>query len=167
MQDAEQRRIQQGIRMYNDHSRPFPLIDDTVQTDQSRAVSLQRSMSTKANDLSRTFFSRKNIDHLQSRLRYEIHKRMAIHIDRQSEEDLVIVMRHVYMMYSRNIGGRAELERLNELVLREVVPMVGSNVAMHLTYLRDASTLPTPLPRGQATGVKGTKTMELFRPLKG
>jgi hypothetical protein len=165
MQD-DQRRIQEGVRMYRDHSRPFSLFDQ-VQTDEPREVSLQRSSGTQSNELSRAFYSPKNIAHLQTRLQQEIKKQMGLMIDRQSEEELTIVMRYVYMMHSRNTGGRAELERLNELVLREVVPNVGANVAMYLTYLRDASTLPTPLARGQATSVKGTKTMELFRPLKG
>lgn len=150
--------------VYDMQELPFTLYD-AINTPESRTVSMTRSTHKQASELSQAFFCESNIDYLQRRLQAEIRKRTGYAIDRQSEEQLLIVMRYVYMQSSRNVGGRAEVQRLNELVLREIVPQVGAGLAQYLGYLRDASTLPTPIPRGQATSLKGTKTTELFKGL--
>lgn len=141
---------------------PFPLYE-SLQPALGPDDALQRSTHLQPTELSRLFFSTRNIDRLQKRLGMEIRNRMGYSIDRQSDEQLLIVMRYVYMQSSRNEGGMAEVHRLNELVLREIVPQVGAGVAQFMAYLKDASTLPTPMPRGMATSVRGTKTTELFK----
>lgn len=141
---------------------PFSLYDGSVGTQESRNVSMVRSTHLQPNALSASFFGNANLDALQRRIQQEIRKRTGYVIDRQSDEQLLIVMRYVYMQSARNTGGAAEVRRLNELVLREVVPQVGAGLAQYLGYLRDASTLPTPIARGQATSIKGTKTTQLF-----
>lgn len=142
---------------------PFSLYDANpgLATD----VALQRSIGLQLNDTSAMFFSQQNVDRLQRRLQLEIRKRMGYSIDRQSDDQLVIVMRYVYMQSGANEGGMDEVQRLNELVLAEIVPQVGAGLAQFVAYLKDASTLPTPIPRGTATSIKGSKTTELFRPL--
>jgi hypothetical protein len=148
--------------VYDIFEAPFALFDRTP-TPEDTAVGMQRSTHQQPTAVSQRFFGRQNVDLLQRRLRDEVRKRTGYEIDRQSDEQLLIVMRYVFMQSGRNAGGEAEVRRLNELVLRETVPQVGSGLAQYLGYLRDASTLPTPIPRGQATSVKGTKiTDELF-----
>jgi len=112
-----------------------------------------------------TFFSTVNMDVVQNRLRATIQQKSGYAIDRQSDTDLLVIMRRVYGD-NANVGASdvaAEVSRLNDLVLFNVVPMVASGVASYLAYLRDASSLPPPLPYGQQTSVKGTKTYELYR----
>jgi len=155
---------QQQPSVYDIPEAPFTLYD-AVPTAETRFASLQRSTHQQASDLSQRFFSEDNIEYLQRRLRDEIRKRTGYVIDRQSDEQLLIVMRYVFMQSARNVGGQREVQRLDELVLREIVPQVGSGLAQYLAYLKDASTLPTPIPRGQATSIKGTKTTELFKGL--
>lgn len=150
--------------VYDIPEAPFTLYD-SIATPESQFVGLQRSTHQQATELSQAFFGGDNIEHLQRRLRAEIKKRTGYVIDRQSDEQLLIVMRYVFMQSARNFGGAAEVRRLNELVLREIVPQVGAGLAQYLGYLKDASTLPTPIPRGQATSIKGTKTTELFKGL--
>lgn len=150
--------------VYDIPEAPFSLFDDLPQTEEV-STSLQRSTHLQETDVSRMFFGRANVERLQKRLRYEIKKRTGYVIDRQSDEQLMIVMRFVYVMASRNAGGGEEVERLNELVMREVVPQVGAGLEQYLGYLRDASTLPTPIDRAEATSVRGTKSLEMFRQL--
>ena len=50
---------------------------------------------------------------------------------------------------------------LNRRVLEWVVPEVLSNLKQHLTYIRDASTMPMPLEHGQLMTAKGTRTLEM------
>jgi len=150
--------------VYDIEEAPFRLFD-TAATPEDRWVSMTRSTHQQQSELGRRFFSNENVEELQRRLRAEIKKRTGLVIDRQSDEQLLIVMRYVYMQSARNMGGAAEIRRLNELVLREIVPQVGAGLAQYLAYLRDASTLPTPIPRGLATSVKGTKPNEFFKGL--
>lgn len=150
--------------VYDMAEAPFAMFDD-VRTPESSAVGLTRSTHLQPTELSARFFGPGNVEQLQRQLQGAIRARTGFVIDRQSDEQLLIVMRYVYVQSGRNFGGAEEVRRLNELVLREIVPQVGAGLAQYLAYLRDASTLPVPIPRGQATSVKGTKTTELFRGL--
>lgn len=116
-----------------------------------------------ADDVNAAFFSARNVDAIQAELRAVIKARLGYVIDRQPDDQLLIVMRYVYMNESRNAGGAAEVRRLNRLVLKEIVPQVASALVQYLAYLRDASRLPTPIPRAEATSVKGTLTASLFQ----
>lgn len=149
--------------VYDIYERPFPLADRMVSAGEDPNVGLQRSTHLQPTETSRLFFGKANIDALQRRLQEEIHARTGLTIDRQSDEELMVVMRYVFVQSGSNEGGSAEVRRLNELVLAEIVPIVGSGVMQYLAYLKDASTLPTPIPRGQATSVKGLKTFEVFK----
>lgn len=150
--------------VYDVAEAPFSLFGGSA-TPEDRRVSMTRSTHLQASEVSAMFFANANLDALQRRLQAEIRKRTGLQIDRQSDEQLLIVMRYVFMQSGRNVGGAAEVARLNELVLREIVPQVGAGLAQYMAYLRDASTLPTPIPRGLATSIKGTKTAELFKGL--
>lgn len=141
---------------------PFPMFEATTAFDGSE-VGMVRSTHQASNELARVFFSKSNVDTVQRRLRDVIRERMGYVIDRQSDEHLLIIMRYVYMQSGRNTGGTAEIRRLNELVLKEIVPQVASGIEQYLAYLRDASTLPQPIARGAATSIKGRNTVELYR----
>lgn len=115
--------------------------------------------------LHEAFFGRANMDRIKLALRDSIRDQLGYVIDwrSQSDQDLQVVMRYVYVQHGANAGGAAEVRRLNALVLAEIVPGVASGVLQHLAYLRDASRLPAPLDRGVASSVKGTTTTELFK----
>lgn len=150
--------------VYDIYEAPFSMVDRGAPP-AAPGVGLQRSTHLQATPLSDAFFAQANVDHLQARLRDVILDKTGYAIDRQSDEQLLIAMRYVFMQSARHQGGAREVRRLNELVLAEIVPQVGAGLAQYLTYLRDASQMYTPLPRGQATSLKGTKPNELFRPL--
>lgn len=150
-------------QVYNMYEAPFALTDAQTPAGLPAAVSLQRSTHLQATPVSDEFFGAANIEVLQTRLRDIIQKQTGYAIDRQSTEQLLIVMRYVYMQSARHEGGSREVRRLNELVLAEIVPQVGAGLAQYMDYLRDASRMYTPIPRGQATSLKGTKTTQLFK----
>lgn len=127
-----------------------------------------RSLNQPATPLLAAFFNVTNIDIIQNTLRAIILQKTRYVIDRQSDTDLVVIMRKVYAEHASNaargaVSVRDEVMRLNDIVLGIAVPMVASGVTAYLNYIRDASRLPEPLPRGTQTSVKGTKTFELFR----
>ena len=126
-----------------------------------------RSLNRARSPLLLAFFNVTNLDVIQNRLRATIQRQTGYAIDRQSDTDMTVIMRKVFGEQASNGPDNvaAEVNRLNEIVLGIVVPMVASGVAGYLAYLKDASSLPEPLARGMQTSVKGTKTYELFRPL--
>lgn len=147
---------------------PFPLASQEGFTPLADNLNgIARTLNQPRSPLMDAFFSARNIDVLQNRLRATIQKQTGYAIGRQSETDLVVIMRRVYVEHASNLvdGVEAEVRRLDDIVLRTVVPMVASGVAGYLAYLRDASRMPEPLPRGVQTSVKGTKTYEMFRGL--
>lgn len=127
-----------------------------------------RSLNQPRTPLATAFFRLENVDVIQNRLRATIQQQAGHAIDRQSDTDLQVIMRKVYADHASNRAQdvAVEVRRLNDLVLRVAVPMVASGVAAYLAYLRDASRLPEPLARGVHTSVKGSKSFELFRPVK-
>lgn len=162
---AAQRPPPRQPSVYDVYEAPFSLYDARIGAAQTAAPALRQSTHLQDTETSRLFFGAPNIEALQAGLARAIRDRTGYSIDRQSEEQLLIVMRYVYMQSGRNCGGAREVARLNELVLREIVPQVGAGLAQYIDYLRDASTMYTPLARGQATSIKGTKSLEVFRGL--
>lgn len=146
-------------------AKPYPFIEGTpVVTDNARHA--LNSLRQQRSPLATNFFSASNMAHIQIRLRTIIKERTGYEIDRQDDMQLLIIMRGIYVDHAQH--GRSiphEVQRLDGLVLREIVPQVATGIAQHIGYLRDASTLPVPLNRGVATSIKGQNTLELFRGL--
>ena len=153
----------------------FGRVDSRYATGAAGASTLEAKVNTMLrgiredpNPLNMAFFGTSNIDALQGRIVSVIKQKTGMSIGRQSDDELLVVMRNVYMSAGalRRSGsvGR-EVSRLNEQVLRIAVPNVGAGLAAYLGYVRDASRLPEPLARGEQTSIKGEKTTALFRPL--
>lgn len=116
------------------------------------------------NQVSDLFFSCKNIDILHEGIRYKIYQLTnGKHtICRQSDEDLKIVMRSIYLQYSKNLPNNivGQVKELNTLVLDWCVKEILSNITQYDQYVIDASTLPMPLERSPIMTSKGSKTLE-------
>jgi len=130
--------------------------------DQFRKQALTGTLtSTPVSDL---YFSGMNIAAVQEGIRYRIYSETdGKHvIGRQSDTELRIIMRSIFLTYSRNLPGDtvAQVRELNRRVLEWAVPEVLSNLKQHITYMRDASTLPMPLERGELMTTKGSRTLE-------
>jgi hypothetical protein len=108
--------------------------------------------------LARAFFSRANVERLHDAIRYGVYKAsQGQHvIDRQSNAELLIIMRATFFMQAG-----AELAALNEAVLVYAVPRILREIEMYLEYKRQAGTMQTPMERSQIATMKGTKTLEM------
>ena len=114
--------------------------------------------------VSNLFFSTNNIDVLQDGIRYSIYKRTngEYVIGRQSDHDLKVVMRSIYLQYGRNLPTDivGQVKELNGRVLEWTVNEVLSNLKQYQVYRKDASILPMPMEYGSFVTQKGTKTLE-------
>lgn len=102
------------------------------------------------------YFSKRNIENLQNIIRFIVHRELSVIIDRQSNRELLVVMRSIFEQYSRhppyldeskgdNYNMKIvektirEVERLNDIVINEVVPKVVSMVLQFFGYLEDVN----------------------------
>jgi hypothetical protein len=114
--------------------------------------------------LSNLFFSPQNQQTLQNGLRagvYHMSNQKYV-IAPQSNDDLKIVMRSIFMQYSSNQPGNItqQINELNKAVLNYSVPQIYGEAKGYLRYLHDASTLVVPLSTPVNT-VSYDKTLEL------
>jgi hypothetical protein len=115
--------------------------------------------------LSNLFFSKLNIDALHDGIRYKVYVKSGnqIVIGRQSETDLVIVMKGVFMERARYLHDDdivTQVKALNEHVLRYVVPRIMTEIDMYRKYRNDVSTLAVPMDRPQIMTSKGSRQLE-------
>lgn len=101
--------------------------------------------------LSRAFFSKENIQIIQNGIRAGVYKKSngQYNISQQSEENLKIIMRSTFLMYSANMPTKLteQIDALNTIVLDYCVPRVYNETKSYMRYLYDASTLVVPMER--------------------
>lgn len=114
---------------------------------------------------SRAFFSHKNIQEIQRLIRYKVYvySDKKYIIDNQDETELVIVMRSQYLSYARVQSEpkffAQEIERLNELVLKAILPNLLSNIEQYVGYIRDSTENYNPVARPVALSTKGENSL--------
>ena len=101
------------------------------------------------NLLAKVFFSQGNAQIVQNGLRagvYEMSKNQYV-IPPQNMDALKIIMRNIYLQYAQHYATdvTGQVERLNNLVLSQSVPMVYNETVGYMKYLQDQSTLVVPL----------------------
>lgn len=115
-------------------------------------------------DVSRIFFSEQNINALHTGIRYRIYvETNGRHVlGRQSDQELKIIMRSIYLQYSKNQPSNCveQVRELNSKVLEWAVPEVLSNLKQFEVYRKDASTMPLPMDHPSFQATKGTKVLE-------
>jgi hypothetical protein len=121
------------------------------------------------------FFSKQNVDNIQKLIRMLVNKHTGQTIDNQSNTELLIVMRSIFLEYSRHpklidesmsedvkkkliIQYTLEVDRLNKLVVDNTVPSIVSQLQQYLMYLDDASSPLRVMDKPLSTSVKGTKS---------
>lgn len=107
------------------------------------------------------FFSKPNIDALQQGIRYLVYTKTneKYNIGNQSETDLQVIMRSIYLQYCKNQESdiMCQVKSLNSKVLDYCVPTILAELNQHISFINDISYLPIPLDRGQHVSTSGTK----------
>lgn len=106
------------------------------------------------------FFSERNRDVLQAEIVRLVNEITQRTITKQSEDELLLVMRSVYLQYSNNVEVRVpeEVRGLNTLVLDYCVPTIVTNLTQYVQYLREVGRNPAPFPHAEnvsTTGMRG------------
>lgn len=151
---------------------PFFLFSDSGRgVAQTMAADALRGMELNAT--AKLFMSGDNVEALQHGVRYGVFVRSGGRhtISRQSDTELVAVMRAMYLQHGRNTSGApagrgaqdapdmCEVRRLNTLVLDYCVDRILTEVSMYLKYREDIQQLPVPMQRGEFASNKGTRSL--------
>jgi hypothetical protein len=91
--------------------------------------------------LSVAFFSKLNIQKIQNKIRYTIYKlsKEQTIISEQSEAELKIIMRSIFLQYSKNneTNIREQINLLNNIVVDNISEKLWSSTRQYLQYLKD------------------------------
>ena len=121
-----------------------------------------RNLQTKS-ILSQAFFSNRNIQIVQNAIRYQvwIQSNKKHQISNQSETEVQIVMRSIYLQYARNsdVDIQLQINVLNKHVLDYCVDNVYVNLLQYVKYIDDITKEQTVIDRPQNVDVKGNKTL--------
>ena len=124
--------------------------------------------------LTSLFFSKLNILNIQNVIKFNVHKETNYIIDKQSMNELMIIMRAVFLEYSRHpklitpdmpknekdvllMKYKMEVSRLNAIVINQVVPNIVSQLQQYIDYLKDASEQPYYMDKPKNVSIKGQK----------
>ena len=117
------------------------------------------------NCLSEMYFSKENIEIIQEGIINSVYNKSngEYSISKQSEQELSIVMRSIYLQYSKNLNFNIneQILELNTRVIRWCVDEIITNIKQYVNYRKNVSTLPMPLEHAQLPSQKGTKTLEI------
>ena len=112
-----------------------------------------RHSSTPVNE---DFFSQANVDRVQDRIRTTVRTMVNADIDRQSDVDLMLVMRSYYLQYAGE-----SVEQLNDRVVSFCANRIAVEVEAYRYYRKDILDFPAPIQRPLDTHVYGTRVSEL------
>jgi hypothetical protein len=164
-------------RVFFDIKKPVPEFDLYPNSNKSQAVFENTlNYSQEGTPLSNAYFSKENVEMIQRDIRntvYELCQRdtdpilsphKPIRIGNQNEMQLQIIMRSIFLQYAKhldyNIGQ--QIRELNDLVIRESVPGIITNLKQYLGYSADIQRLPMPMDLPQYPSSKGEKTYSLL-----
>ncbi len=139
----------------------YDLFDKTKHAYDFNSQGIKNIHST--NPISDVFFSKENIGILQDGIRYIVYKRSSdkLIIDRQSDNELLIIMRSIYLQYSSHkpYAVLEQVRELNSKVIDYAVPVILTELNQYVNYTKDASALPVPLEHSKNISPKGTKVL--------
>lgn len=119
----------------------------------------------KTTPLNEVFFSDANIDKLQKDIQGQVMLMSGgkYDIDRQNDDDLKLIMRSYYLMFSQNnpMAVSSELADLNSRVVGYAAAKVYSEVDFHMFYRKDLEEFAPPIANPMNSNVYGTRTGEL------
>lgn len=115
--------------------------------------------------LNTIFFSEANLDKIQDGIRDQVYMMSGnkFKIDRQSDDEVKIIMRSYYLSYAKHnpLTMTQDLADLNGRVIGYASAKVYSEVDFHMFYLKDLEQFALPIANPMNVHLFGTRTGEL------
>ena len=148
------------INLTNCVTNPFELYENLNVSNDEKYLNTGNQQRSKLSDM---YYSQTNIDFLQNEIINQIYKKTSgkYRIVKQSEDELVIVMKSIYLQYARNsdVDIQLQINVLNKHVLDYCVDNVYVNLLQYVKYIDDITKEQTVIDRPQNVDVKGNKTL--------
>ena len=143
------------------NGKPFELFENLNVKNDGKFKNLTGTFSES--NVSKLFFSQENLDYLQTQIISRVYeKTMKKHVvGRQSDDELLIVMRGTYLQYGKNVEKDIDVQinYLNELVLDYCVDNVHTNLLQYFEYINDITKEQPVLNNPETTHIKGSKSL--------
>ena len=113
------------------------------------------------NALSRAFFCNDNMELIQSQIINNVFTQSQKKISKQSYQELQIIMKSIYLQYSRNLPTNIEEQvlTLNKYVIDYSVPTIINNVLEYNKYIQDITSPIPVMPRSVNASSKGDRSL--------
>jgi hypothetical protein len=146
------------------HDKPFSLYGGEQLPGQDTRQELIGHMH-KETPLNKIFFSQANVDGLQTKIHQQV-SQMSLgkyNIDKQSDDDLKLIMRSYYLMFGRNnpMSVASDLEDLNARVVGYAAAKIYSEVDFYMFYRKDIEDFAPPIANPMNVHVYGSRYGEL------
>ena len=113
--------------------------------------------------LNQIFFSKKNMDIIQNMIRYKVYEKSEkkFVIDKQSDIELEIVMRSIYLQHSPNLPNKIkeQITYLDKLVSDWCVEQILPEVNQYIGYIKEIEYMPIPIDLPLNLSSKGSRTL--------
>jgi len=145
----------------NYNGKPFQLYENNnVKNNKSNNMT---GNFTKSN-LTELYYSQSNIDLLQELIIKGIYnnpKTFRQKISKQSENELLIIMRSIFLQHCKNHPNNIQnqIHELNKLVLDYCIPNIISSIKQYNCYINDITKENTVIDKPQFVSCKGEKTL--------
>ena len=150
------------VTITNDNIKDMRMIDgknETMQNFQVEALYGIQETST----LNQLFFSKKNMEIIQNMIRYNVYEKSEkkFVIDRQSDIELEIIMRSIYLQHSPNLPDKIkqQIEYLNNLVNDWCVEQIIPEVQQYIGYIKEIEFMPIPIDLPLNLSSKGSRSL--------
>ena len=119
------------------------------------------------NVLNTAFFSQRNINNIQKQIQKKVLDLTNYKIGRQSDLQLQIIMRSIYLQYSKNLNCdyANQIRDLNKKVTDYSVDRIVVEISQFLEYRNEVSKIPDPISLPKNLSNAGEKSSSLFRPI--
>jgi hypothetical protein len=114
-----------------------------------------------ATSLTEGYFSKENVDVIQNEIIKRVYNQSGYVISRQSDTNLQIIMRSIYLQYGKNLPCqiKEQIIELNEEVYKECLRIILPNIQQTIGYRNDLNKLPVTMNRSVNVSSKGSKTL--------
>ena len=149
------------IDLKNFNGTPFELFQNLNVENERKFTGLTGNL--KSSSLSDLYFSQSNIDYLQDQIIERVFKKSfgKYKVGKQSEEELTIIMRSIYLQFGKNNDSQLQLQidELNEKVLEYCIPNIITNAEQYLGYVKKITSKREVMEKPKYVHVKGDKTL--------
>jgi hypothetical protein len=156
------------IPTFDFHEMPNAFLCDNQNSNELRSQLIKNQVRIPEDDqtdLETVFFSDENIKLINKQLILTVYSisNKEFKIMEQSKDNLIIVMRYVFIEYARHLPNNItkQIMTLNGKVINEILPMIITNINQKLNYLKEINTPRNLLPLPE--NVTKSKTLKPFR----